>query len=110
MNVNGNEWFMDLSKPGWKRMYLSDEAKGVGQHRRNGVIYLHGGDQLLPTGMEVPLGAKRRAIGATGEGAVILYLVERVELQMVLHEDLGARKLSTSSRVALGGSRQAAYT
>ena len=40
---------------------------------------------------------------------MLLQLTELVELRGVLHEDLGAIMLSTSSHMAVGGSREAVY-
>ena len=47
----------------------------------NGVIQLHRGDQLLPAGLESPLGTNLTGVGATRDGAVILQLTERAELR-----------------------------
>ena len=48
--------------------------RSLGQHRGNGVIQLHRGDQLLATGLESLLGTNSTGVGATGEAAVILHL------------------------------------
>ena len=86
MNVNGKLQFIDRTKPGRERMYVTHEAKGheipvaLGNTVATG-IQLHWGDQLLTTGLEIPLGTNWTGIGATGDGAVILQLTERVELR-----------------------------
>ena len=91
MKLNGKLRLFDHSKPGRKRMYLTHEAKGhqipvaLG-NTGNGGIQFHRGDQLLPTGLEVPLGANLTGVRATGDGAVVLQLTERVELR---HGPLG---------------------
>ena len=54
---------------------------GLGQHHGNGLIHFHGGEHLLPTGLEVPPRANWMGVGPPGDGAVVLQLKERVELQ-----------------------------
>ena len=44
-------------------------------------IPFYRGYQLLPTGLEVPLGANWTGVGATGDSAVVLQLAEGVELR-----------------------------
>ena len=59
--------------------------------------------------LEVLLNANWTGVGATGDGAVILQLTERVELREGPNEDLGALMVSTSSHMALGERREMAY-
>ena len=67
MNVNGDERAIDLTKPSQERMYLTHEAKGhrLGQQHGNGVIRIHEANQLLPTGLRVPLRTKELGMGST---------------------------------------------
>ena len=83
MNVNGKLLLIDRTKPGPVGMYVTHEAKGneIPVALGNTVgIQFHGGDQLLPTGLEIPLGTNWTGVGATGDAAVVLHLTERVEL------------------------------
>ena len=57
-------------------------------------------------GLGSPARCKWPDVGATGDGAVVRS-VQRSE--RVLHEDLGPRKLSTISHMAMGGSKAVAY-
>ena len=102
MDVNGKERPIDRYKPRRDRMYLTHVAK-LGQHRGNGGIQFHGGDQLLPTGLELTLGANWTGVGATGDGAVVLDLTERVELREGPPRGLGGPQVEHKFTHGSGG-------
>ena len=52
----------------------------VWQHCANGFIRFQEANHFLSMGLEVPLGANGPDVAATGHGAVVLQLAERVEL------------------------------
>ena len=67
------------------------------------------GDQLLPTGLEVPLGANWTGVGATGDGAVVLPFTEHVEVQEGPPRSLGGPQVQHKFTHGGRGSREAVY-
>ena len=107
MNVNGRERLIDHTKPGRERMYLTQMAKGhqiiPGSSNSKGATNSF---QRARNSCLVQIGRKKRPPGTLWWYCILgtVYSSERV-----LREDLGARKLSTSSHMAVGGSREAAH-
>ena len=77
MKVNGQEQLIKPNKPGRETMYLTHEAKGheirwPWAKLWQQALLFHSGKRLLPTGLEVPLGAARAGFGTTGHAAVVM--------------------------------------
>ena len=77
--------------------------------RHNTVIPFHRANELLRMGLELPSDATRPETRAIGDGVMVLQLAERLSSERVLNEDLAARKLSTSSHIVVGGSKEVLY-
>ena len=111
MNVNRKERLVDHTKPGRERMSLTHEAKGheipvaLGNTVATGASDSTGATNSFQH-VCITLAANWTGVGATGDGVVVLQLTERVERR---DEYLGDLMLSTSSHMAVGGSREAAY-
>ena len=106
--VKGKERLIDRTKPGQDRMYLTHEAKGHGARWPWATPWQQGdpilrGDQLLPTGLEAPLGANWVGVGATGDSAVVLQPAERVELRKCPPRGLGGPQVEHKLTHGSGG-------
>ena len=91
MNVNGKLRLIDRTKPGRERMHLTHEAKGhaipvalgntVAQGGSNSTGATNSFQRAWKSRSGSPLGANWTGVGATGDGALVLQLTERVELR-----------------------------
>ena len=115
MNVNGKERLSEATKPSRERMYLTYEAKGheipvaLGNTVATGSSNSRGATNSFQRAWKSRSVQISREQGPPGRVRWYSFLRRVQNHERVLHEDLGARKLSTSLHMAVGGSREAVY-